>query len=220
MADWLLSIQFANGAFQGGLVDSTPRVPVVFNTGQILIGLSAAAEKFAGDYHGSMMRAAHWLCDVQDPSGGWSTHCSPFARPGSKTFDTHASIGLLSAARVSGESRFAEAALRNLRWATSHATRNGFIRSCCLDTPRAPYTHTLGYYLRGVVEGAYHFQDDSLLQSALLTARALQRCVEADGRLPGRLTHRLRPGAPWVCLTGSAQIAHSFFLLSKHDSSL
>ena len=41
MLDWLVSIQLSDGGFQGGLIDSTPVVPVTFNTGQILIGLAA-----------------------------------------------------------------------------------------------------------------------------------------------------------------------------------
>ncbi|MEG0886145.1 MAG: hypothetical protein RSH52_33445, partial [Janthinobacterium sp.] len=36
MLDWCVAIQFPAGGFQGGKIDSTPRVPVTFNTGQIL----------------------------------------------------------------------------------------------------------------------------------------------------------------------------------------
>jgi hypothetical protein len=41
MADWLVSIQMKNGAFQGGAIDLPP-VPTVFNTGQIMFGLLRA----------------------------------------------------------------------------------------------------------------------------------------------------------------------------------
>ena len=43
MLDWLAAIQFPDGGFQGGVIGQTPVVPVTFNTGQILIGLAAAA---------------------------------------------------------------------------------------------------------------------------------------------------------------------------------
>src|ERR1044071_9673228 len=43
MLDWLVAIQFPEGGFQGGIVNQTPRMPVTFNTGQILIGLAAGA---------------------------------------------------------------------------------------------------------------------------------------------------------------------------------
>src|SRR5215472_14509834 len=38
MLDWLVSIQFADGAFQAGSVGAKNLKPVTFNTGQILIG--------------------------------------------------------------------------------------------------------------------------------------------------------------------------------------
>src|SRR5690348_5593583 len=44
MLDWLASIQFPDGAFQGGMVDQQPRVPATFDTGQILIGLAAGTK--------------------------------------------------------------------------------------------------------------------------------------------------------------------------------
>src|SRR5215510_13456269 len=40
MLDWLVSIQFPEGGFQGGPVGAQPHIPVTFNTGQILIGLA------------------------------------------------------------------------------------------------------------------------------------------------------------------------------------
>src|SRR5262245_38609739 len=46
MLDWLVGIQMPNGAFQGGTVQSSPVVPVTFNTGQILLGLASGVEQF------------------------------------------------------------------------------------------------------------------------------------------------------------------------------
>ena len=47
MLDWLVSIQMASGAFQGGTVTDSPVVPVTFNTGQILMGLAAGVGNLA-----------------------------------------------------------------------------------------------------------------------------------------------------------------------------
>ena len=38
MLDWCVAIQYPEGGFQGGKIDATPKVPVTFNTGQILLG--------------------------------------------------------------------------------------------------------------------------------------------------------------------------------------
>lgn len=50
MLDWLVSIQFCDGSFPGGAIDSKRLVLVTFNTGQILLGLSAGAKEFGGNY--------------------------------------------------------------------------------------------------------------------------------------------------------------------------
>src|SRR5205807_2230505 len=100
MLDWLVSIQFPEGGFQGGLVDETPRVPVTFNTGQILLGLAAGVEEFGDAYRGPMCRAADWLADTLDPDGCWRKHPTPFAQPGEKAYETHVAWGLLEAARL------------------------------------------------------------------------------------------------------------------------
>src|SRR6476661_8849495 len=55
MLVWLVSIQFPEGGFQGGTIDSQPVVPVTFNTGQILLGLACGAIEFGEPYHSSML---------------------------------------------------------------------------------------------------------------------------------------------------------------------
>ena len=72
MLDWCVAIQFAEGGFQGGKIDAKPRVPVTFNTGQILIGLAAGAAEYREPrYLDAMHRAASWLRDSLDDDGCW-----------------------------------------------------------------------------------------------------------------------------------------------------
>ena len=213
MLDWLVSIQFPEGGFQGGLIDETPVVPVIFNTGQILMGLVWGTREWGDCYRAPMQRAAQWLTQAQDPDGCWRRHPSPFAAPGEKVYETHVAWGLLEAARVEPRSDWIEAAMRNVRWAMSHQRDNGWFARCCIGDERAPLTHTLGYVLRGIVE-AYRFsKEDSLLRTACRTADGLLGAIRQDGYLPGRLDADWRGSVRWVCLTGSVQIAHSLLLL-------
>ena len=48
MTDWLISIQLESGGFTGSTIDQIQKhpLPVVFNTGQILIGLAASFAQF------------------------------------------------------------------------------------------------------------------------------------------------------------------------------
>lgn len=215
MLDWLVGIQHPEGSFQGGVIGSQPVVPVTFNTGQILLGLAAGTDHFGAPYRAAMRAAGDWLVRTQAGDGSWPDHHSPFARPGDKTYDTHVAWGLLDAARLEPDRGYGEAALANIRWALGKQALNGWFADCCLSDPARPLTHTIGYALRGVVEGHRFFGDGALLAAARKSADGLLGAIGPDGHLPGRLTAHWRPAARWVCLTGSAQIALCLLLLYR-----
>ncbi|MCI0457524.1 MAG: hypothetical protein L0Z62_11185 [Gemmataceae bacterium] len=212
MLDWLVSIQFPEGAFQCGRVDFTPRVPVTFNTGQILLGLAAGVAEFGDVYLPPMRRAADWLVRTQDPDGCWRRHSTPEAAAGEKAYETHVAWGLLEAARVDSP-RYADAALANVRWSLTKQRPNGWFADCCLLWNDRPLTHTLAYALRGVVEAYRYSGDPDLLHAACKTADGLLGALWPDGFLPGQLDECWRAAADFACLTGSAQTAHCWLLL-------
>jgi hypothetical protein len=214
MADWLVAIQLPGGGFQGGRIDSVPVVPVTFNTGQILIGLAAAEAEFGG-YREAMIRAADWLVATQDPDGCWRRFPTPFAAAGEKEYETHVSWGLFEAARIEPGRGYGEAGMANVRWALSSQGSDGWLSKCCLDDPEQPLTHTIGYALRGVLEGYRYRTDPQLLDAARRIADGLLQATESDGRLSGRLARGWRPTVDWVCLTGAAQVATCWFILHE-----
>lgn len=215
MLDWLVSIQRPDGGFQGGTVDAVPAVSVTFNTGQILLGLAAGVAEWGEAYRPALRRAADWLATTQDPDGCWRKHATPFARRGDKSYETHVAWGLLEAARVEPGRGYAEAALRNIAWALSRQRPNGWMADCCLGDPRRPLTHTLGYALRGVLEGHRFNQDPDLIAAGSRLGSALLDCQRPDGSLPGRLDERWAAAVSWVCLTGVAQIALCWYYLHE-----
>jgi hypothetical protein len=216
MLDWLVSIQFAEGGFQGGVVGAEPVVPVTFNTGQILMGLASGVVELGDKYLDAMRRAADWLVETQDADGCWRKHATPFAEPGEKVYETHVSWGLLEAARVEPHRGYAEAALKNVRWALGFQRENGWFDECCLSDPLQPLTHTLGYVLRGLVEAFRFTNDTALLAACRKTADALVANIGADGFLPGRFDSGWRGTVRWACLTGSVQIAYCWLVLYEH----
>ena len=213
MLDWLVSIQLPEGAFQGGMVNQTPVLPVTFNTGQILIGLAAGVSEFGNVYNGPMLAAADWLVQTQDADGCWRRHPTPFAGRGEHAYKTHVSCGLLEAERLAPGRGYADAALRNARWALTHQRANGWFDRCCLADPTQPLTHTIGYVLRGLLDVQSFFDDHTLLANARLTADGLLGAIRKDGALPGRLNSDWHGTVAWTCLTGNVQIAHSLLLL-------
>ena len=216
MLDWCVAIQFKEGGFQGGKIDATPKVPVTFNTGQILIGLSAGAAEYQdAAYLDAMHRAAAWLRDSLDADGCWRKYPTPFAKPGEKAYETHVSWGLFEAERVAPGHGYGEAGLRQVDWAISKQLPNGWFGSNCLTDPDRPLTHTIGYVLRGVLEAHLLSGRADLLQAAVVTGKSLVEAIGPDGYLAGRLDRNFRPGGKFVCLTGSVQIAHCLFLLYR-----
>lgn len=126
------------------------------------------------------------------------------------------SWGLFEAARLEPTSGYAEAALRNVRWALSWQKENGWFDRCCLEDPVSPLTHTLGYVLRGVIEAHRFTQDAELLLAARKTADGLLKALRSDGYLPGRLSSEWQAAVDWVCLTGTVQIAYCWLYLFQN----
>src|SRR3546814_18516200 len=81
MLDWLAAIQFEDGGIQGGKIDARLKVPVTFNTGQVLLGFCAGVQAFDG-YRDNMQAAARFLRDSLDADGCWRRHPTPFAARG------------------------------------------------------------------------------------------------------------------------------------------
>lgn len=214
MLDWLVRIQLPGGGFQGGMIDSRPVTPVAFNTGQILLGLAAGEREFSG-YGTALHAAARWLVDIQDPEGCWRKGASPFAMPGEKTYYAHVAWGLLEAARVTGRQEYADAAMAHVRWVLRQQTANGWLDKCCLSDADEPLTHTLGYALRGLLEAHAFAHDPALLTGAVRLADGVASALGSDGYLPGKLTATWQPAAEWACLTGTAQVAHCWFMLYR-----
>jgi hypothetical protein len=184
MLDWLVRIQLPRGGFQGGTVNDKPVVPVTFNTGQILLGLASGAAKFGEPYLVSMHRAAEWLVSTQDAGGCWRKYPTPFAEVGEKAYQTHIAWGLFEAARVAPEKGYADAAIRNVRWALTNQAANGWFANCCLNDPSQPLTHTIGYVLRGVLEAYQYTKNLLLLDASRRAAEGLLGAIERNGFLP------------------------------------
>ena len=213
MLDWLISIQFPEGGFQGGRIDAKPRLPVTFNTGQILLGLSIGVREFGNTYLGPMQRAADWLVDTMDVDGCWRNYPSPFTIIGERAYDTHVAWGLLEAARILPDKPYSETALRNVDWALTQQRENGWFENCCLNDPSKPLTHTLGYVLRGILEAFRFTKKEIYLSAARKTTHGILEAMRSDGFISGRLSSNWQGAVNWACLTGTAQIACCWLIL-------
>lgn len=206
MLDWLAAIQRDDGGIQGGKIDAPIKQSVTFNTGQVLLGFCAGVRTF-GRYHDNMHAAARFLRDSLDDDGCWRSHPTPYAAPGEKAYETHVSWGLFEAERLAPNNGYGSAGLRQVGWALGKQKENGWVADCCLNRPAEPLTHTLGYYLRGIIEAHRLSREPGLLTAARRTADGLIGAQRPDGALPGRLRGDWSAAVPWACLTGVSQIA-------------
>jgi hypothetical protein len=215
MLNWLVSIQFPEGAFQAGAIGVKPSVPCTFNTGQILIGLSEGVRTFGNRYKDAMRRAADWLVITQDADGCWRKFPTPFDPPGERTYETHVALGLLEAYKADNNEKYLTSALLNVDWALRHQNDNGWFDKCCLHNPAIPLTHAIGYLFRGIIEAYLQSNDQKIFNACVKLADGLLGALKENGFLPGRLSAKWEGAVASACLTGSVQIADCWFSMYK-----
>ena len=216
IVDWELSIQHADGAFPGhfGEPGSTP---VIFNTGQIMHGMLAGfLELRRNECLESAVRAGYWLARQQDVDGCWRK----FEHNGiPHTYNTRATWALLATALISGEAPLKLAAVRNLEWALRQQQPSGWFANNAFVPDREPFTHTIAYAVRGLLESGVLLRSERFLAAALKAARALARAQRPDGWLAGTYDERWEPAARYCCLTGVAQMSLNWTRLAQETGS-
>jgi hypothetical protein len=212
MIDWELSIQLSDGAFPGHFGEPGSR-PVIFNTGQIMHGMVAGFTQLGRqDCLTAAVRAGHWLADQQDEDGCWRRfehNDTPHV------YNTRGTWALLSTGLIAGDRRLVDAARRNLDWALTQQTTSGWYATNAFVPWRDPFTHTIAYAIRGVLESGVLLQEERYLASALAAARGVAAAQRDDGWLAGTLKDGWRTEARYACLTGIAQMSLNWTRLAQ-----
>jgi uncharacterized protein YyaL (SSP411 family) len=122
------------------------------------------------------------------------------------TYNTRSAWSLARTHQITGDKRFLDAAVRNCEWALTQARANGWLDTNCLQDSTQPFTHTIAYAMRGLLEiGDYAGREDFVL-AARKIGDAMLAALPADGRLPGRFDADWKPTVKWSCLTGDCQL--------------
>jgi hypothetical protein len=199
---WLLSMQNTDGSF------SNPRygdAGIVFDTGQDLFGLVRAFEETGEpEFKDGALRAANWLVDIADGEGHW-TRNEHLDTP--HVYNTRTAWAVLRMNQVERGAERERVARANLDWAVSEQQASGFFDECAFERGRAPFTHTIAYATRGLIESGELLNDDRYIEAARRCADAALECLGVDGFLPGQITIDGRPAANYCCLTGNCQFS-------------
>lgn len=203
--DWLLSIQRADGGWQGGRVGET-RESVVFNTAQVIRGLLAAHDQTKRtEYLDACLRAGEWILGSQSRDGAWRQ--KNFLQA-ARVYDTYVSAPMLRLHRITDDERYRKAAMSNLEWVLAQQWANGWFSNAD-NTERhneRPITHTIAYTVDGLIECAAHVRHEVMMDRATRTANVLLEKFLKDGWLHGRYDGQWR-GSESLITTGSAQFA-------------
>jgi hypothetical protein len=202
-SDWLVSIQLPNGAFPGLLAGHTE--PSVFNTAQILFGLSAA-QQHNPQYLESMSRAAHWLSLALESNGSWQKWAYV---PGfTPSYYTRAVWGLLLANNILQLLPAIESGMRRaLGYYSSRFLPDQTIRDWGFHPGRPAFTHTIAYTLEGFLECAVLLEEPEILEKTIAVVDRFVTELEQTGKAAGRYGPGWTVDYSFICVTGHAQMS-------------
>lgn len=200
--DWELSIQNQDGSFPGHFGEASSK-PVIFNTGQIMHGMNCAYQQLnRTDCLESAVNAGKWLISQQDEDGCWrrSTHNGII-----HTYNTRATWALLQTGLLANEQSLIDAATKNIDWALTQQLDNGWFENNAFTTGAEPFTHTIAYAIRGILECGLLLNNKQYIQAAEKAAKALANVQKTDGSIAGTYDKNWQSSAYYICLTGLAQ---------------
>ncbi|MCU0524309.1 MAG: hypothetical protein MUF72_05740 [Elainella sp. Prado103] len=198
---WLVEIQDADGSIANTRYGQEG---IVFDTGQVLQGLVRAYEETQDtDFLQAAEAAADWLVRVADETGRW-TRNTHNGIP--HVYNSRVAWILLWLNSICPDADRERVARANLDWAVSQQ-HQGWFEQCAFVLDVAPFTHTIAYAIRGLLEAGFLTNDQIYLQSAIEGADAVLQHVREDGFIPGQIDTKGQPAGSYCCLTGNCQMA-------------
>lgn len=218
--EWLRGIQNPDGSWNAGLYPSRSDRPSVFNTGQILTGLVSLWRNTGDDrWIDSARRGARWLEVGMGSDGLWRG--GDYRASSTPSYYTHVLWPLLEVATEADLSCVRDAAIRGVRTIVSRVQTNGAFSGWGFGDSTPAFTHTMAYTIRGIQGCGAILEDEQMLDAVVPAIERLGRLAEMRaGRLPGAFDAQWRPVGRFVCLTGSAQVAHCLLIHESRDRDL
>ncbi len=201
-ADWLCSIQRADGAFPGGL--GTQGVPIIFDTGQILFGLTRAfLETDLNTYKTALSKAVDWLLALLTTDGNWQQFS--YTKGYIPSYYTRVIWGILYANIVLKDEATTEKMKQTLHAYLQKITPSLTIENWAFAPNERAFTHTMAYTLRGMLESAVLLKDEFTLRQTYQIINKWMDILHQHKKLAGRYDENWRGDYSFTCVTGNAQ---------------
>ncbi len=210
MADWEVSLQMESGAFQSGDLDVPQKQPAIFNTGQVLLGLTRAyIETKEQKYKAATERGASWLVESQDTDGAWRQNLSTLTTNPVHVYNARTAWALLEAHRITLKEIYLNAAVKNIDWVLTQQQDNGWFQNAAfnVNVNEEPLLHTIAYTIRGILECGVYLDNGAYIDAARRSADVLLELQRKDGSLFGKYNSKWENTVRWSCLTGDAQVS-------------
>jgi hypothetical protein len=217
---FLLSVQLPEGGFPGLEIAANRTAPSVFNTGQILHGLTAW-HRATGDVAARLaaVRAAQWLMTAQDGDGAFRRHTY---QDNACTYTAHLACWLAEWGEHAGDDAALAAASRHLDWTLGHRRANDWIGLAGFDREQhhadEAFTHSLAYTIAGVLSTAETLGRSEGIATAAAAAERVARRLELSNFLPGMIGGDWSGRSRYACLTGNCQMALIWFRLHRRSA--
>jgi hypothetical protein len=166
-------------------------------------------------YLSASVKAADWLSINMENDGRWINYCYNGI---THAYHSRVSWSLLEVYKHTNNSKYKDAAVRNITWVLSRVQENGWIEDMGFTRDETPFTHTIAYTLRGLLECSYFFEEGLKLKTQDIVMQAAEKIMYKYEKnknnpyslpkfLPGNLNNKWQSNAKFSCLTGNAQIA-------------
>lgn len=202
-SQWLCSIQSSNGAFSQ---DSRSEKPLVFDTGMILFGLSRSFQETGHvQYLEAIQRATYWLEQVMEPQGFWLkfAYVPGFA----PAYHSRVIWAVLKANTFIQDRGLTDKMRSALHYHTRFFLNTGGICNAGLRPGAAATTHTLAYFLRGMLESAMLLNDSEVQKKVIKVVEILLFLRAKQGRIAGSYDENWQGNYNFICITGHAQLS-------------
>ena len=205
MGNWLLTLQFKDGSFPGGIYSGKQREKSVFNTGQIILGLTELFTTTGRkEFLKSSQLAADWLVGELDDSGNWLKH--NYVNNFSPSYYTRVVWPILKVAYLTGDPDLKTGAIKAIESILTHRKKNSFISGSGFKENGPTVLHTLAYTIRGLLESAELLGNQEYYSYAENISYKILRKFELNKRFWGAYYKDFQ-GVKWYqCLTGNVQM--------------
>jgi hypothetical protein len=206
-ADWLCTIQKENGHFPAGVGGTLPSN--VFDTGQILLGLTAVYKYIGCDhYYEALEKACQRLLTLLDKDASWQK--DGYVKGYSPAYYTRVVWALLDANIVLELPKIKEKLTFTLDHYADQLSDNLSFQNWSFATGEPAFTHTIAYTIRGFLESGILLNESRFINLAQKISDRIIKLMEQNGNLAGSYESNWQGDHHFICVPGHFQMVIIF----------